>query len=70
MGGVVYKVTGERESKKTKRKFLLYKLYNLGVFNIAFSIVYMLINIYTSTDIQFSFKKKDNNYLKAVERQR
>ena len=44
LSGVVYKVTGEWKSKKTKWRFILYKLYNLGVPYIAFSVVYVLIN--------------------------
>ena len=44
LSGVVYKVTGEWKSKKTKLGFLLYKLYNLGIPYIAFSVVYILIN--------------------------
>ena len=44
LSGVVYKVTGEWKSKKTKCGFILYKLYNLGIPYIAFSIVYILIN--------------------------
>ena len=44
LSGVVYKVTGEWKSKKTKWGFLLYKLYNLGIPYIAFSVIYILIN--------------------------
>lgn len=44
LSGVVYKVTGEWKSKKTKWRFLIYKLYNLGIPYIVFSIVYILIN--------------------------
>ena len=44
LSGVVYKVTGEWKSKKTKWGFLLYKLYNLGIPYIAFSAIYVLIN--------------------------
>ena len=41
LGGVVYKVTGEWKSKKSKWGFLLYKLYNLGIPYIAFSVIYI-----------------------------
>ncbi len=44
LSGVVYKATGEWRSKKTKWGFIFYKLYNLGVPYIAFSVVYVLIN--------------------------
>lgn len=44
LSGVVYKVTGEWKGKKTKLKFILYKLYNLGVPYVIFSVVYVLIN--------------------------
>ena len=44
LSGVVYKVTGEWKSKKTKLGFILYKLYTLGIPYIAFSVVYILIN--------------------------
>ena len=44
LSGVVYKVTGEWTSKKTKWGFIIYKLYTLGVPYIAFSVIYILIN--------------------------
>ncbi len=44
LSGVVYKVTGEWKNKKTKLRFILYKLYTLGIPYIAFSVVYILIN--------------------------
>lgn len=44
LSGVVYKETGEWKSKKTKVKFLLHKLLNLGVPYFVFSAVYILIN--------------------------
>ena len=44
LSGVVYKVTDEWKSKKTKWDFILYKLYNLGIPYIAFSAIYILIN--------------------------
>ena len=44
LSGVVYHVTGEWKGKKTKGKFILYKLYNLGVPYVVFSVVYILIN--------------------------
>lgn len=44
LSGVVYKVTGEWTSKKTKWGFIIHKLYTLGVPYIAFSVVYVLIN--------------------------
>ncbi len=44
LSGVVYKVTGEWKSKKTKSGFILYKLYTLGIPYIAFSAIYILIN--------------------------
>ncbi len=44
LSGVVYRITGEWKSKKTKHGFLLHKLYNLGVPYVAFSAVYVLIN--------------------------
>ena len=44
LSGVVYKVTGEWKSKKTKSGFVLYKLYTLGIPYVAFSAVYILIN--------------------------
>lgn len=44
LSGVVYKVTGEWKGKNTKWRFVLHKLYNLGIPYIAFSVVYVLIN--------------------------
>ena len=44
LSGVVYKMTGEWKGKQSKWKFLLYKLYNLGIPYIAFSVIYILIN--------------------------
>lgn len=44
LSGVVYKVTGEWKSKKTKAGFILYKLYTLGVPYIVFSAIYIFIN--------------------------
>ena len=44
LSGVVYKVTREWKSKKTKCGFILYKLYTLGIPYIAFSAIYILIN--------------------------
>lgn len=44
LSGVVYKITGAWNSKKTKWGFVLHKLYNLGVPYIVFSAVYILIN--------------------------
>lgn len=44
LSGVVYKMTGEWKGKKTKRGFILYKLYTLGVPYITFSAVYVFIN--------------------------
>ncbi len=44
LSGVVYKVTGEWKSKKSKWGFILYKLYTLGIPYIAFSAIYILIN--------------------------
>lgn len=44
LSGVVYKVTGEWKPKKTKWRFILYKLYSLGVPYIVFSVIYILIN--------------------------
>lgn len=44
LSGVVYKVTGEWKSKKSKYRFILYKLYTLGIPYIVFSAVYILIN--------------------------
>lgn len=53
LSGVVYKVTGEWKSKKTKLNFILHKLYNLGVPYVTFSVIYVLINSFvgeTNTD--------------------
>ena len=44
LSGVVYNETGEWKSKKTKVKFLLHKLLNLGVPYFVFSAAYILIN--------------------------
>ena len=44
LSGVVYKVTGEWKSKKSKSGLILYKLCALGIPYIAFSVVYILIN--------------------------
>ena len=44
LSGVVYKETGEWKSKKTKVRFIVHKLLNLGIPYFAFSAVYILIN--------------------------
>ena len=44
LSGVVYKLTGEWRGKGTKLKFILYKLYTLGIPYVVFSVVYILIN--------------------------
>ena len=44
LSGVVYRITGEWKSKKTKSAFIIHKLINLGVPYIVFSVVYILIN--------------------------
>ena len=44
LSGVVYKMTGEWKGKQSKWKFILYKLYTLGIPYIAFSAIYILIN--------------------------
>ena len=44
LSGVVYKITGEWKGKQSKWKFILHKLYTLGIPYIAFSVVYILIN--------------------------
>lgn len=44
LSGVVYRMTGEWRSKKTRLGFLLHKLGNLGIPYVVFSAVYILIN--------------------------
>ena len=44
LSGVVYKMTGEWKGKQSKWKFILYKLYTLGIPYIVFSVIYILIN--------------------------
>ena len=44
LSGVVYKLTGEWHSHKTKHKFILHKLLNLGIPYVVFSAVYIAIN--------------------------
>ncbi len=44
LSGVVYRETGGWKSKKTKGRFLLHKLLNLGIPYVVFSAVYILIN--------------------------
>ena len=44
LSGVVYKETGEWKGKKTKAKFILHKLLNLGVPYLVFSVVYIFVN--------------------------
>ena len=44
LSGVVYKLTGDWKGKKTKWRFMLHKLLNLGVPYVAFSAVYITIN--------------------------
>lgn len=44
LSGVVYKETGEWTRKKTKLKFILHKLYSLGIPYVVFSVVYIVIN--------------------------
>lgn len=44
LSGVVYNLTGEWKGKKTKSKFVLHKLYSIGIPYIVFSVIYILIN--------------------------
>lgn len=44
LSGVVYQLTGEWRGKNSKWRFVLHKLYNLGVPYIAFSALYVAIN--------------------------
>ena len=44
LSGVVYKLTGEWHSQKTKHKFILHKFLNLGIPYVVFSSVYITIN--------------------------
>lgn len=44
LSGVVYQETGEWKRQKTKVRFVLHKLLNLGVPYVVFSAVYILIN--------------------------
>jgi fucose 4-O-acetylase-like acetyltransferase len=61
----VYKETGEWRAKKTKYKFILHKLLNLGVPYFAFSAIYITINSFVGeantnssiTDIIYIWKK-------------
>lgn len=64
LSGVVYKETGEWKGKKTKPKFILHKLLNLGVPYVTFSSVYIAINSFVGeantsssiTDILYIWK--------------
>ena len=49
LSGVVYKITNEWKSKKSKAQFLKHKLINLGVPYVFFSIIYILINSLVAT---------------------
>ncbi len=44
LSGFVYKITGEWRGKKTKLGFIKYKLINLGIPYVIFSVVYILLN--------------------------
>ena len=48
LSGYVYRLTGGWEAKGTRKKFLLHKLFNLGIPYFVFSSVYILINSVTS----------------------
>lgn len=49
LSGFVYKITGGWKSKKTKLDFIRYKLINLGVPYIIFSVIYILINSFVGS---------------------
>ena len=49
LSGYVYNITGGWKSKGTRIKFVLYKLINLGIPYLFFSVVYILINMLTSS---------------------
>lgn len=49
LSGYVYKLTGEWKSKKTRWEFIGYKLINLGVPYVLFSIIYILLNSLTDS---------------------
>lgn len=56
LSGVVYKVTDEWRGKGSRWKFILHKLYNLGIPYIVFSVVYILINSFVGqANTQSSF---------------
>lgn len=44
LSGYVYRLTGGWEAKGTRKKFLLHKLFNLGIPYFVFSSIYILIN--------------------------
>lgn len=48
LSGYVYRLTGGWEAKGTRKKFLLHKLFNLGIPYFVFSSIYILINSVTS----------------------
>lgn len=57
LSGVVYKITGEWKSKKTRTKFVVHKFLSLGVPYIVFSVIYIVINILVgATNTQSSVK--------------
>lgn len=62
LSGVVYTVTGEWKGKKSKWKFILYKLYNLGVPYIIFSTIYVLINSFVG-EVNTGFSALDILYI-------
>ena len=62
LSGFVYRITGEWKSKKTRWQFIVYKLVNLGVPYIVFSVLYVLINSKIS-DTNTSYSMQDLLYL-------
>ncbi len=55
LSGYVYQITGGWRSKETKWNFIKYKLINLGIPYLIFSVIYILINSFiSSANTQFS----------------
>lgn len=63
LSGYVYHLNGDWKSKNNAGKFILHKLFNLGVPYLVFSSFYILINCIMSSSVNTEFKLIDILYL-------
>ena len=63
LSGYVYHLSGDWKNKNSVKKFIGYKLLNLGIPYLIFSIIYILINGVMSSAVNNEFKTEDILFL-------